>query len=234
MSSIRVDSKADISGILLWDIDGTLVRAEEKTKSSIHVEALGLNQRVEIEDLPGFSDWEVLVFYAKKYNLEAGLLKDAFQKLEHAEFSLSSKQKYSPLLGAEKILSMTSEIGWINGILTGNTVPRAFKKLEGSGLVDLISRDFIFACRLSEERIDIANRAVKATNVFCRPVVIIGDSHRDVLVAKALNLKSVTVLTGLQKKDYLLTFSPDLLIEDLHLGSQALISFLEKNKKLMT
>ena len=53
---------SDSFGILLWDIDGTLVRKSGEPRFSRHICALGLYQSSnENYEFTGLSDWDVLV-----------------------------------------------------------------------------------------------------------------------------------------------------------------------------
>ena len=54
-------------GLILWDIDGTLLRRVSKESNSIHFEALygDKNYFVDSTELTGLTDWEVLNFYEK-------------------------------------------------------------------------------------------------------------------------------------------------------------------------
>ena len=204
-------------GILLWDIDGTLVRKSGKSSSSAHLWALGLDQANSSKlELSGLSDWQVLERYSGLAKLSKNSVKEAFFKLDqYRENQHQDTLELCPGI-SDSLLEKLSD-HWRLGILTGNTTFRAKSKLEKVGLLKYFDSKLLFCCKEEENRSDIAARASRSLGDLSKKTIIIGDTEEDIRVAKVVGFSIVSVATGLRNVKELRNFSPDLVLENLEL-----------------
>lgn len=217
MESLNDSSQiSDSIGILLWDIDGTLIRKLGESRFSRHLQALGINKSTESQDYAGLSDWDVLLNYTREYGISDNDLKKAFEKLNTSE-DANATQLYQKLSGVEEILIETSNHGWRNGILTGNTYFSAIHKLQSTGLLNYFDADILFFCKAQESRLDIARRAKEILDHKVKPVIVIGDTEHDIKVAKEIGFSVISVPSGIRTREYLEKFQPNLILDSLKL-----------------
>lgn len=218
----------EVQGILLWDIDGTLVRKKDTKVPSIHLRALRLEiSTVDNSDMSGLSDWDVLTKYgSQKCSLEE--IKKAFYRLDEL-FQVEDATNFEEFFGVRELLKSTSTRGWVNCVLTGNTPKRAILKLKIANLYEYFDEKLIFGCNLGESRSDIAFRAKLALMRKDVIKIVIGDTKQDIKVAKKHGFIIIAVASGNETKNELKKLHPDILLENLNIDPD---SFLEKLKQL--
>ena len=217
---------SDSLGILLWDIDGTLVKKSGEPHFSRHLCALGLNQSSnENYELTGLSDWDVLVELGRVHEIDKEALENAFERLNSVQDS-ADNQTYRKLSGVEEILLNASRNGWRNGILSGNTYFSAIRKLQDSGLLSYFDPEILFVCQANESRADIGQRAKKELGYKTQPVVVVGDTEHDIAVARKCGFFVISVSTGIRNRNYLQTFKPNLILDNLNLKPEIFMSLL--------
>lgn len=199
-------------GLILWDIDGTLLRRVSKESNSIHFEALYGNKNYFVDgtELTGLTDWEVLNFYEK--NTEN--LKMAFDELDKIQ-ETQSLEEFVPIAGVNNELFLEIGSNWINGVLTGNSFRRANFKIKAIGLLESFNLEYFFVCEEGETRPDILKRALTSIGNEFNEIVIVGDTVNDIKTAKLFGLPVVSIATGKFKLTELLKFHPDLAISNL-------------------
>ena len=213
MESVSDNNKIEAKkGILLWDIDGTLVRKMYTEEISSHAQALKL-QRIASEDilLQGLSDWDVLCHLATSNGLSVKSVEDAFLSLTNNEF-LAPEESFSPCEGIDLDLFIETGKEWKFGILTGNTFCRAMHKLKITKLDTFFNEMYFYFCEKGESRFDIGSRAAK--ELMGERVVIIGDTPRDVELARYYNFKIIAVSTGKFSFYELASLDPDATISN--------------------
>ena len=122
-------------GVILWDMDGTLISPIRESNESPHLNAVkknGFNPQGQNPGLIGSTDFEVISSLLSFYpgNESENVLEKCFKDLNDISLSLYQSNSFSLCQGLPKALIKIKEIGWDNGILTGNTNTRMFKKLE--------------------------------------------------------------------------------------------------------
>ena len=135
--------------------------------------------------------------------------------------TFSSTRRPEPLPGIPSLLrSLDEDERYLCALLTGNWETSAYIKLGSIGL----GKWFSFGAFAGEapSREDLLPIALKRAqeysghNTFSpTQVAVIGDTPRDVAVARAHGAKSVAVATGIHSYGDLEAASPDLLLEDL-------------------
>ena len=220
--------------ILLWDIDGTLIR-NSKDKIDKHFESfksitggglkLGINTS-------GMMDREILLSLFEKNQMlfSEHLLISIYEQLNLRTRSHISMvpSELSPNVLAT--LNKASHDGWVNGLLTGNTSTRAEIKLENTGIWQYLNLDFcFFGDKVSnrQELIEVALDEIKPD--MNSSIFLIGDTPLDIIAAKKTNLPIVSVATGNYRLNQLIECSPNLAIEDLLKGFNDLFRFINNN-----
>ncbi len=213
-------------------MDGTLISPIRESNESPHLNAVKKNGFIPEWKNPGLigsTDFEVisslLSFYPSKIN--KNILEKCFKDLDDISLSLYQSNSFSLCQGLPKALIKIKELGWDNGILTGNTRIRMFKKLEILKIESYFNKDFMFSCNLNDTREKITERAKKIfdsagySNIF-----IVGDTPRDISTAKKYGIKVVAVSTGSYSLKELGNFDPNLLIKNLEDDLQIFLSFV--------
>lgn len=217
--------------VVLWDIDGTLSSPIRNNTESPHVNAIvknGFNPTRKSPRLVGSTDFEVISslmdFYPSKENNDA--LEKCFRELDNLSLSLYDSKSFLLCQGLPQVLVKINELGWDNGILTGNTNLRMNRKLEILKIADFFNKDLMFSCNFKDARENITIRAKKILNSSGFLIsFIVGDTPRDIVIAKKYGLKVVAVSTGIFSYKKLKSFAPDLLIRNLEDDLEIFLDF---------
>lgn len=215
--------------IILFDIDGTLVKAGSAGARALDhaVEAMTGHpeacRSIQIQGATDKSNFEN-AFKAgagrkptKKQMAE--LTRKYVTRLPHEVLASVRAKKYFKVKGVEKFLARLSGLrGVLVGLGTGNLKEGAFIKLEPSGLL----RHFAFGgygCdshHRSEVLEKAVERAAKIAGVKIKrgEVFVIGDTHRDVEAAKEAGYHSGAVLDGFGDPRLLMRSNPELIAKD--------------------
>ena len=185
-------------GLILFDIDGTLLRAPggRAAFAQAFKEAFGWEQGVEHINFYGATDLNVF----RGICVERGV--ESTPDMEHAFFdrlapALDSRLTERPptlFPNVENILRKVSA-HWKLGLVTGNIEATAWAKLHHAGIAHYF--DFGgFGCTHAD-RAEIARQALKVSGVE-RPgkVFLIGDTPSDISAAKVNGFISIAVATG--------------------------------------
>lgn len=233
--------------IILFDIDGTLVKAGGAGKRALNyaVEAMtGRRDACAAVQLQGATD---------KCNFENAFKAGSGRKPTKKELAVLTQKyvdrlplevlasvkakKYLKVKGVEKFLAgLSKRKDVLVGLGTGNLKDGAFIKLEPSGLI----KHFAFGgygCD-SHHRSEVLKKAVlraaKISKTFIkdRDVFVIGDTHRDVQAAKEAGFHSAAVLDGFGDRELIMRSNPELMAEDFSNAAPWLIWLgLERDPK---
>ena len=133
---LKFDSEPS-TGVLLWDIDGTLIRIKRPNSSSPHKNVLlkrGHAFDPSVVGLSGRTDFEVFQELTKG-ELDRNVLSMAFKELDEESRKLDEISTFDLYPGVQAMLKTLASMGWAHGILTGNTRGRLAAKLEKAGIV---------------------------------------------------------------------------------------------------
>jgi phosphoglycolate phosphatase len=232
------DSKPHISlaekRILLWDIDGTLMRSTIQggyrkyftaTMQRVFGHAGNLDEIVP----SGMTDTQI-IFEALRgegfspeqiFERKAELL-EVFQA-EMKKVLAENGEPYEVLQGVHEILAETAKNPrFINALLTGNLSVAARIKLSAVGLWHYFENAPNVFGEISHDRSDLAVEAGKLFNARYdfdfspRQFIVIGDTPNDISCARAFGAKVLAVATGKnQSSESLVEHEPDCLLEDL-------------------
>ncbi len=224
-------------GLLLWDVDGTLVKSSPSKGLATHLRALGiLNAFAESKALvmTGQTDWQILESIS--HNLSETQqsiidLKKAFIEIDRIfEEDVQAGRKIVALPGITPVSISSLKPRWDSGILTGNTALRMRVKLREAGLFTCFDSSVMFTCEFGDSREDILERAIKELESSnYSEIIIVGDTPYDVKIAKEFGLSVISVATGKFDSKVLELYDPDLIVENFLIDQTKFLEFLKKN-----
>jgi phosphoglycolate phosphatase-like HAD superfamily hydrolase len=219
--------------LILWDIDGTLVRGKGRRVSvNAFVRALQQASRLEHplaypERVAGKTDGQIareVLAAASVADADATSVLAAFgrvylDELERQRADLLEDLEILP--GVPEVLERLRQLGAMQSLLTGNLEPVARLKLA------LVQLDHYFAFELGAFGSDHHDRTCLVPIVRQRvqqhlgeavspeQIVIVGDTERDIACARAGGVRVVAVATGGSTSEELAAHAPDALLADL-------------------
>ncbi len=215
--------------IILFDIDGTLIKAGSAGTRALNKAIEKLYGQKNICDtfcLQGCTDKtnfrSAYINACKKKPSKKAMenITCEYLKLLPSEIEKSVKKKtYKKVKGINKLLTFLARRKDIFiGLGTGNIKDGAFLKLKPSGL----SKFFSFGGYGSDSHIRTnvlikgVKRAEKLSGEKFKPqnVYIIGDTHRDIIAAKEAGYHSAIVLDGFGDKKLIMRNAPELIADD--------------------
>lgn len=220
--------------ILLWDIDGTLMRSTvqggyKKYFTATMEKVFGNAGRLDDLIPSGMTDTQIMFEALRHANFtperiferKAEIL-EVFQTEMKAVLAADG-EPYEVLPGVHEILAETDKNPlFINALLTGNLSVAAQIKLETVGLWHYFAGAPNAFGEISHNRRDLAVEAGKLFNQryefdFAPPqFIVIGDTPNDIDCARTFGAKVVAVETGRgQSREQLRQNDPDYLLEDL-------------------
>jgi phosphoglycolate phosphatase-like HAD superfamily hydrolase len=211
--------------IILFDIDGTLVRTGGAGKFAMEaalVDAFGVKELRDEVPYSGRTDVAITRDLLRVHGIDPTLenqrkLREAY--LERLPGSLFSKGGTVCPGVPELLAAIAGKPGIVLGLLTGNVRVGAQRKLGHFGLWDYFAcggfgddcydRDDVARAALVSVRAHLA-RDVSPTDVW-----VIGDTPLDVSCARAIGANAVAVATGWHPPEELAICAPDLIFDDL-------------------
>ena len=216
--------------LILWDVDGTLVEVgrgrEDKHRQA--VETVGACVVSEQTRQGGKTDLQIITEIVHEYELASETISPALKLLDQLTDEELQRKPLAATENAKSTLGAVAERGWLNGLLTGNTRARANAKLRSAGLLENINNKFFFDGELAQDRFHLS-RSVGETvfRIGITRVVVVGDTPLDIQASHIAGFSCVAVATGSYGSEALAIHNPDLLIEDLSVGFDDLMSFIE-------
>lgn len=213
-------------GLVLFDIDGTLLRRAGPHHREALVEAVrratGLETTTDGIPVQGMLDRDILAAMLAAAGASRGLIRSAMPRMVTIAQSIyvrrcpDLRRKVCP--GARMLLYRLSRRGVPTGLVTGNLTRIGWKKMERAGLSQYL-RFGAFAERAHDRAglVRLAIRHARTQGWILRnsPVALIGDHPNDIRAARANGVRAVAVATGLVSADDLARHSPDLLVPDM-------------------
>ena len=223
-------------GLLLWDVDGTLVKSSPSKGLATHIRALGLlDDFAESKALgmTGQTDWQILE------NISLNLpetqqsiidLKKAFLEIDRIfDEDVQAGRKIVALPGITPASISSLKPRWDSGILTGNTSSRMRVKLREAGLFTCFDSSVMFTCEFGDSRENILERAIKELESSkYSDIIIVGDTPYDIKIAKDFGLPIISVATGKYDSEVLKLDDPDLIVENFLRDHTKFLEFLKK------
>jgi phosphoglycolate phosphatase len=208
--------------IVLWDVDGTLLRAAKAGTRSF-VSALrtvaGAEWPTAKLDFGGRTDPKIAEMILDAAGCDIGLGSALLAEVEaeyqrrDAEFAADTW----PLDGIAETIAALDEHGVVQGLVTGNIESVARRKVRAAGLGDPLRFDVGGYGSDHIERpelVAIAMRRAVAAGLEVDParVWVIGDTHRDLGCARANDVRCALVATGTTPYETLAALGADITI----------------------
>jgi phosphoglycolate phosphatase-like HAD superfamily hydrolase len=213
-------------GLVLFDIDGTLVRRAGPHHRQALVESIrrvtGVDTTTDGIPLHGMLDPDIVTAMLRRAGAPSALIRRAMpQILSRAESVYIGsvpvlERKTCP--GVRRLLRKLDRRGLALGLVTGNLTRIGWKKLERARLAEYfrfgafgeMSRDRAGLVRLALQRATRERWLARGA-----PASLVGDAPADILAAKANRVRSIAVCTGISPREELLAHGPDVLLDDL-------------------
>jgi len=97
--------------------------------------------------------------------------------------------------------------------------------------LDKFDQSLLFECKFGDSREKIAHRASELFNFNeINNVIIVGDTHRDISVAKKFNFHAVSVASGKFSTEELENFNPNLVLKDFKSDIKLFLKFISSFK----
>jgi phosphoglycolate phosphatase-like HAD superfamily hydrolase len=219
--------------ILLWDIDGTLIRSLRTGGYKVYTipvleEIFGTSGQLGTMRVSGMTDLQII---AEALREEGFTHEDIRKEIHRVSAGLTAEAKrvtqdgepfFEVLPGVANMLEVLDKHPrYKSALVTGNIAPMAYLKMELVGL----ERFFTLPGAFGEEshmRRDLPGRAAerirKQLKLDLKPeqFIVIGDTPNDIDCAKHFGARSVAVGTGrFYSKEEMLACNPDAWLEDL-------------------
>ena len=219
--------------ILLWDIDGTLMRSTRA--GSLKTTQFPCSKKFSAPPaiLPemkvsGMTDLQIVGealkhegFTHEHIRERVHDLRESYMKAMH-KFTGNGEEVFELLPGVREVLqAVTDHPRYQSALLTGNIEPAAYLKMEIVGLAEFFPLPGAFGDE-SHDRRDLpalaADRIRKHLDVDLAPdqFIVIGDTPNDIECAKHFGARSLAVNTGrFYRLDELTACDPDALLPSL-------------------
>lgn len=219
--------------ILLWDIDGTLIRSTKVGSFKDYTipmleEVFGTAGRLPEMKVSGMTDLQIVGEALKHEGFthdhireRVHDLRESYMKAMH-KFTGNGEPVFEVLPGVREVLeAVTGHPRYQSALLTGNIEPAAWLKMELMGLAEFFPLPGAFGDE-SHDRRDLpilaAERIRKQlqTNLAPEQFIVIGDTPNDIECAQHFGARSLAVHTGrFYSLEELMECNPDALLPDL-------------------
>ena len=217
---------ADAPPLLLFDIDGTLVRKSGPHHREVLIDAVravtGLLTSTDQIPVQGMLDRDIIAWMLRDVGASATRIKAAMPAIVEKAQRLYMRRcpdlrsKVCP--GVRMALHRMTRRSIRKGLVTGNLSQIGWTKVDRADL----GHHFVFGAfaeqgrdRAALVRIAIAQARENGWITRRSPIALFGDHENDILAAKANRIRSVAVATGLSSAAQLAALEPDFLLEDM-------------------
>jgi phosphoglycolate phosphatase-like HAD superfamily hydrolase len=223
------------SALVLFDIDGTLVRrAGPHHREALEIairRVAGIETTTEGVAVQGMLDRDIVTEMLTNAGASAAFIRRHMPRIVARAQSLYARscpdlrRRVCP--GARMLLYKLSRRRIVTGLVTGNLTRIGWKKMERAGLRPYL-RFGAFA-ELARDRAGLVRIAIERARREgwingASPIALVGDHPNDIRAARANRVRSIAVATGLVGAEELATHSPDVLVPDLRaLSIEALL-----------
>jgi phosphoglycolate phosphatase-like HAD superfamily hydrolase len=233
VANLRADCQSALSrysrrldALVLFDIDGTLIRRAGAHHREALVEAIrrtvGVDTTTDGVPVAGMLDRDILTIMMTRAGMRPGAIRKAMPRVVQQAQSIyirtvpGLERKVCP--GVRRVLALLKRRGVVIGLVTGNLSRIGWRKMERAGLKPYF-RFGAFA-ELANDRAGLVRLAIRRARKEkwisrAANIALIGDHPNDVRAAKANGIRAVAVATGLVPMEELRTHSPDVLLPDL-------------------
>jgi phosphoglycolate phosphatase len=219
--------------VLLWDIDGTLMRSARRDAYKDYTvpvleNVFGTAGRLREMTVSGMTDLQIVVEALRDEGFTPEQIRErvddlrAHYMVEMERATREGAQGFHLLPGVREVLEATARHPrYLNSLLTGNIEPAAHLKMRLMGLAEFFQLPGAFGDD-SHDRRDLPGLAVERINrhlklnLSPRSFIVIGDTPNDIACARHGGMAAVAVGTGrMYSREDLLAHSPDAFLPDL-------------------
>ena len=215
-----------MDALVLFDIDGTLIRRAGPHHRQALVEAIRRSVSVETttDGVPvaGMLDRDILATMMTRAGMKPVAIRrampDVIRRAQSIYVRTSPNLARKVCPGVRRVLGRLHRRGAVIGLVTGNLTRIGWRKMDRAGLRPYF-RFGAFA-ELAKDRAGLVRFAIRHARRQgwigrdCR-ISLIGDHPNDVRAAKANGIRAVAVATGLSGFEELQSHSPDIILPDL-------------------
>jgi len=218
--------------ILLWDIDGTLMRTKRAGGFKDYTvpmleEVFGTAGQLPQMKVSGMTDLQIVAealkhegFTHEDIRERVQPLRESYMKAMH-KFASSAEEVFEMLPGVRELLeAVTAHPRYRSALVTGNIEPAAYLKMKMVGLSDFFDLPGAFGDE-SHDRRDLptlaADRIREHLQMELAPeqFIVIGDTTNDIDCARHFGARTLIVGTGrFYSREELLAHNPDALLPD--------------------
>ena len=211
--------------ILLFDIDGTLLKVDSTFMRGLIAEMLAEYQPSlnidELAEIPFAGRTDKAIF--NDLIQQSRLSEHTFEEIKDAYIATLNDHLHSGVITVfepvREVLDYCRQENMISGLLTGNFEEVAYLKTRLAG-IDHHFPFGAFGCDHAERNLLPEVASQKASHYLERDVltehcVLIGDTPHDIEAGKHAGCKVVAVTTGFYEKETLKEHEPDLLLDSL-------------------
>ena len=214
--------------LLLFDIDGTLIRSNRAGRMAMAAaleEMFGTAGPLDEYPMSGKTDARILTDLLLTVGFDEAVIQARLPAL-YELMALKAEVIYpgkdiAPCPGVEPLLAaLRARSDVLLGLLTGNAQPTAALKLGAAGIDPAQFRVGVYGSEALDRNQLPALALRRAAGLTGRPfsgadMVIIGDTPADILCARAGKATAVAVASGWHSAETLAQYNPDILLDDL-------------------
>lgn len=223
-------------GLLLWDVDGTLLDAHGRARSaweSAFFQAWNIPHALSGIELRGATDSRVMRLVHAQHHLNPadrlGVFKQAYRRTLLSNLHAVPP---TPTAGAAAFIARMQQMGWLQAVATGNFYVGANWKLRKAGLRQYFTWGAY--AEQAEERADILrvalNRVIRRTHLTPQTIVVVGDTAHDVAAAHTVGAPCVGVAQNPRQAWDLEQCGADLVVENFT-DSDRIVRWLTLGRK---
>ena len=225
-----VTGTANVRGLLLFDIDGTLLRpgdkAHQRSLAEAMAEVFGAEPSLDGVPLAGMLDSQIARLALERQGIPEHRVRDELPRMmqvmvERYRVALAQEERRSWVLPGIVPLAERLQAEFALAVMTGNASGVARTKLEAAGIAEHFPIGaYGDTAEHRHELVDVAAKAATTRHqveFITEKMVIIGDTPRDIEAARAAGTCVIAVATGRFSVEDLEGYQPDLLFE--HLGA---------------
>jgi phosphoglycolate phosphatase-like HAD superfamily hydrolase len=222
----------DAERVVLFDIDGTLIRAAKRREyrhltRSMLIDLFGTCGRLAEVDFSGKTDLAIYTEALAGEGITLDSIMSRLDALEAAKIAVIERMAadggdvFEVCRGARELLeSLNDDRRYVSSLLTGNLERLAEAKLRLVGLWDYFKVRGAFGSdhpdRDQLPSIAAARIRAELKKAFApERFVIVGDTPRDIACARHFGARVIAVASGQHSAAQLREFSPDLVLADL-------------------
>jgi len=214
-------------GLVLFDIDGTLLRRAGPHHKEALIEAIrrvtGAPASVDGIPLYGMLDPDIITAMLANAGAKPAEVRRAMPHIIRRAQWLYVRNCPATLghrvcPGVRRLLASLRREGAVMGLVTGNLTHIGWAKMRRAGLIDFFrfgAFGEMARTRAALAKLAIAQARREGWIARGAPVALVGDAPADILAARESGALSIAVATGVVPAERLRDHAPDMLLEDL-------------------